>query len=413
MATPLIRTFAILVLLLSLAAGAQAASSGPQTRHQLGEAELPDAPIGGSYSFQFESKLGDPEPEYTVPTGQLPKGFTLSPQGLLSGKGEAAGTSTFVIRASNGVDPDVEQELTLQVVGSPQLQLNPAGGITLTAADLTATIDPQNLPGTAWFEYWRAHSGEDPTSTPGIPVPRGLGPHPLSTRIENLQPGTEYEFRLAATNELSGNPIRTARLSLSTTDPGLPPPVAGQSFNLVPVEGTTSTKCADEDAFSKLTSPKQVTLDCEVDTSHGTVSLTASKGSSGETQTAQFWGGRFDLDQKAGDNKAAVMGLAGGLRCEKRKKKPGKHSRVQKRARKGSGGRKLWGSGGGNYKTVGSHGAATVTGTIWLVSDRCDGSTHFKVKQGTVVVRDFVKKKSVILNAGDSYIAKVAGGRLP
>jgi hypothetical protein len=80
---------------------------------------------------------------------------------------------------------------------------------------------------------------------------------------------------------------------------------------------------------------------------------------------------------------------------------------------KGSKGRKLWGSGEGNYKTVGSHGSATVTGTIWLVHDRCDGSTLFKVKRGTVLVRDFVKDSSVVLEAGQSYLAKVAIGRLP
>jgi hypothetical protein len=171
------------------------------------------------------------------------------------------------------------------------------------------------------------------------------------------------------------------------------------------------TRCPGEADFSPLTSPKQVTLDCEVDTRHGTVSLTASKGSSGETQTAQFWGGRFDLDQKAGDNEAAVLGLAGSKRCEERIS--GKRHRVEKRARAGGGGRKLWGSGAGNYKTVGSHGAATVRGTIWLVADRCDGSTRFKVNSGIVAVRDFVKRKTVILEAGQSYVAKVAGARLP
>jgi hypothetical protein len=228
--------------------------------------------------------------------------------------------------------------------------------------------------------------------------------------MENLQPASDYRIRLAATDDLTFEPEHSATISLHTA--GLPPPVAGQSFNLDPVEGTTSTKCPGDQEFNKLGAPKQVTLDCEVDTSHGTVALTASKGSSGETQTAQFWGGQFDLAQKAGDNQAAVLGLAGGRRCEKRKS--GGHGRSQLRARGGSGGgRKLWGSGSGNYKTVGSHGAATVRGTIWLVSDRCDGSTHFKVDRGVVAVRDFVKHKTVILEAGDSYVAKVAGGRLP
>ena len=85
------------------------------------------------------------------------------------------------------------------------------------------------------------------------------------------------------------------------------------------------------------------------------------------------------------------MKLVGQLRCERRTSKGG---RVQLRRGGGGGGRKLWGSGKGNYKTVGSHGAATVQGTIWLVQDRCDGSTLVKVKHGTVWVEDFVKDRS-------------------
>ena len=104
------------------------------------------------------------------------------------------------------------------------------------------------------------------------------------------------------------------------------------------------------------------------------------------------------------------MTLAGQRRCEKRGDRMGKGRQL---SRSGSKGRKLWGSGEGNYKTVGSHGSATVRGTIWLVHDRCDGSTLFKVKRGTVVVRDFIKDNSVVLQAGQSYIAKVAIDRLP
>ncbi len=195
-------------------------------------------------------------------------------------------------------------------------------------------------------------------------------------------------FTVVATNGITADAQRTSTLEVIPAPKppkGLPPPVAGKTFNLEPVDGTTSTKCAGESGFSKLVAPRQVTLHCKIDSSRGTVALTASKGSSGETQTANFWGGLFDVDQKAGDNRAAVLGLKGGLRCERNKN--GKRHRVHKR--KGKGGRKLWGSGSGNYKTVGSHGSATVRGTIWLVSDRCDHSTFFKVKRGTVVVQRF------------------------
>ncbi|HEY5976641.1 MAG TPA: hypothetical protein VIT85_02185, partial [Solirubrobacterales bacterium] len=94
--------------------------------------------------------------------------------------------------------------------------------------------------------------------------------------------------------------------------------------------------------------------------------------------------------------------LVGRLECERRKLKQG--GRVMLRRR--GAGRQLWGSGSGNYKTAGNHGSATVRGTTWLVADRCDGATVFKVREGTVWVEDFFKDRQVVLGAGESYVAK-------
>ena len=44
-------------------------------------------------------------------------------------------------------------------------------------------------------------------------------------------------------------------------------------------------------------------------------------------------------------------------------------------------------------------------GTRWLVEDSCNG-TLTKVKRGTVAVRDFVKKKTVVVRAGKQYFAR-------
>jgi hypothetical protein len=404
----------IAMLVLSVVVAVAAATPGPQTRHQLGDAELPEATVDSPYDYQFEADLRDPAPEFSVTKGTLPKGLTLTPAGLLSGTATIPGDSNFTVKASNGVGKDIEQPLTLQVVGAPLLQLEAAGPLSSTTAKLVASVNPRNLPTTAWFEYWPvSDTPQTPVWTPIETVASGLASVVVSTLVSELEPDTEYAYRVSAHNDLNPPPVQSATKTLRTPDSGLPPPVAGESFNLEPVEGATTTKCAGEGDFSRLLAPKQVTLDCEVDTTNGTVSLTASKGSSGDTQTALFWGGLFGLNQKAGDNQKAVLGLSGGLHCERRKSGKHGHGRTQLRARKGGGGRKLWGSGSGNYKTVGSHGAATVRGTIWLVSDRCDGSTHFKVNRGVVAVRDFVKQKTVILEAGDSYIAKVVGGRLP
>ncbi len=403
------RLLAIAVLVIStcVTVAAQAATGGPQPRHQLVDAELPLAQIGEPFSYQFESTQQGPGVVFSVSEGQLPAGISLTEAGLLAGVPAELGTSQFTVTAASD-GSDVSRDLTLVVGGTPVIA-NAAAAVTPASADLTASVDPRNLATNTWFEYWPA---ADPTSvgyTELQALPAATAPTDISATITGLESATDYVFRVAAYNDAGTDGTFSDPVGLRTG--GLPAPTAGETFNLEPVNGTTSTKCKDDEEFSKLTKPEQVTLNCQIDTTHGTVALTASKGSSRETQTAQFWGGRFRAYQKHGDNQKAVLNLVGGLRCERRKS--GRGRRVHKRARRHGGGRKLWGSGSGNYKTVGSHGAGTVRGTIWLVADRCDGSTIFKVKRGTVAVRDFFKQKTILLEAGDSYIAKVVGGRLP
>ena len=58
----------------------------------------------------------------------------------------------------------------------------------------------------------------------------------------------------------------------------------------------------------------------------------------------------------------------------------------------------------GPFSTKGKYGAATVRGTKWSVSDACD-RTIVSVTQGIVAMRDFVKRKTVLVRAGRSYTA--------
>lgn len=192
-------------------------------------------------------------------------------------------------------------------------------------------------------------------------------------------------------------------------DSGPPKPVAGQTFNVEPVEGTTELQCPGEDGYSRLTSFKQVPMGCLVNTRHGTVALTSSKGSSGDLQDANFWGGVFVVTQQEGDNQEVELKLAGKRMCEKRSSE---RKAVARSSSSKRGGRRAWGNGKGNYETSGSYGSATVRGTTWLVVDRCDASTLFKVAEGTVWVQDFVKDKQVVLDAGQQYIAKAPIPRL-
>jgi ferric-dicitrate binding protein FerR (iron transport regulator) len=67
--------------------------------------------------------------------------------------------------------------------------------------------------------------------------------------------------------------------------------------------------------------------------------------------------------------------------------------------------RYVWGSGSGDYQTSGSYGSGTVRGTRWLTDDRCDG-TRFSVTTGRLVVRDNPRRRTIVLTAGESYLAK-------
>ena len=116
----------------------------------------------------------------------------------------------------------------------------------------------------------------------------------------------------------------------------------------------------------------------------------------GAGQTADFYGGIFKLGQTKGKKPITVLTLVEKLSCPKTKA-----STAAKKKKK----RRLWGDGKGRFRTKGKHSAATVVGTKWLVEDRCT-STLTRVARGKVTVRDFVKKKTVLVKTGKKYVAR-------
>ena len=65
----------------------------------------------------------------------------------------------------------------------------------------------------------------------------------------------------------------------------------------------------------------------------------------------------------------------------------------------------LSGNGKGRFRTQGRYASATVRGTNWLIAERCDG-TFTQVKKGKVAVYDITRRQTIILTAGQSYLAK-------
>jgi hypothetical protein len=182
----------------------------------------------------------------------------------------------------------------------------------------------------------------------------------------------------------------TTTTSTSTT---LPAPVSGVSADVRPVSGTVLVN------GKPLVAGERIPIGATVDATNGRVAL-ESVSPTGIVQSAQFYAGEFVLHQ----SKGGIMGLTlkgGSFGVCSRK---GTRQLTAVPANK-TVVRSLWGNGHGQFATKGRYAAATVRGTVWETIDRCDG-TEIYVKQDSVSVLDLVTKKTVILRAGQSFLAK-------
>jgi CSLREA domain-containing protein len=175
-------------------------------------------------------------------------------------------------------------------------------------------------------------------------------------------------------------------------------PVQGKTVRVAPVAGRVLVRVGKRGKFHLLADGETIPVGSSVDATRGRVRLT-SADAAGNLQSADFYGGRFRVTQKPGEV-LTTLTLEGNLSgCRRRVP-----SRSRASASRSRGGRHLWGNGKGRFQTSGNNGSATVRGTIWYTADRCSG-TFFKVKRGVVAVRDFTRKRSVALRAGQSYLA--------
>jgi hypothetical protein len=175
-----------------------------------------------------------------------------------------------------------------------------------------------------------------------------------------------------------GSGPRTARAQ------GLPPVRRGATVNIEPTSGSTFYREPGQ-SRQPLTTEVQVPVNTIVDASNGQMGVTSTDGA------ADFHGGAFVIRQPA-KQRVTQLFLAGGhpSRCA-----PGSSAVI----------RALWGDGKGRFQTRGRFAAATVRGTTWRVEDRCDG-TLTTVTKGVVAVRDFRLRRTIVVRAGQSYLAR-------
>lgn len=181
-----------------------------------------------------------------------------------------------------------------------------------------------------------------------------------------------------------------------------PTPQQGRSFVAGRASGNVFIRIGTTDEYRELTKDEGVPFGTVIDATDGHVRVTAIVN--GVLQTAEFWGGTFIVNQ-AKDGWIEVK-LYGTLKC-KNGKPVTSTSRKAERLVKRKAKPKAWGDGKGRFRTRGKHSSATVTGTRWLVEERCTG-TFTRVSRGSVRVRDFPKHKNVTVKAGKTYLARPA-----
>jgi hypothetical protein len=141
-----------------------------------------------------------------------------------------------------------------------------------------------------------------------------------------------------------------------------------------------------------------------VDALAGKVNVTSAPATR-RFETVKLEQGAFEITQTAAKRAVTQFALQGGDFDVCATAAGGRASAAAGRKASARTVRQLWASGKGSFRTKGRYASATVRGTNWQTIDRCDG-TLIKVKNGAVSVRDLVKKKTVVVNAGDSYLAK-------
>jgi Ca2+-binding RTX toxin-like protein len=182
-------------------------------------------------------------------------------------------------------------------------------------------------------------------------------------------------------------------------------PAALRDALVTPTRGQLSLRLPGTGRFIPMQERLIIPLGATVDARRGTARLATAPKRRAPVQQGSFTGGRFRVKQTRGPRPVTVLRLQGGNlgRCVRA---AGSLPAAAYGAQ--APGTRLWGRVGkkrGRYRTRGNHSSGTVRGTVWLTEDRCDG-TLTRVVSGTVAVRDFALRRTVLVRAGESYLAR-------
>ena len=303
---------------------------------------------------------------------------------------------------------------------TPVLTGAPAA-VTDGGAGFSGSVNPEGLPTTAYFQYGLDqrysqvgasgpnYTSQTQTQTVGSDfTSHGIGP----VTVAGLVPNALYHVRLVATNS-AGTTFGQDVTFTTAAAPAPGSPTLGQTFNIKPVSGLVLVDINGH--LVPLTELTQIPSGVPIDTLHGTLELITATGGGGaahdasvKTQHGDFSGAVFRLSQQtrgAGKGLVTLMLALSAFKGAPSQSICKSHGTAADATAASSRTiQLLHASAHGKFRTSGRYSAATVLGTIWTVTARCDGTLTHAIKD-EVQVTDFVRHKTIILHAGQSYLA--------
>jgi hypothetical protein len=185
---------------------------------------------------------------------------------------------------------------------------------------------------------------------------------------------------------------------------GVPAPVQGSTVVVAPGQGKVLVRKPGTKRFRTLAEGASVPVGSEVDARLGRVRLVTAVTDG--LQGGTFWGGRFVVRQRrTGDGMTSLV-LRGGSFRQCRRTANAASFPLALAGGKRTPIRRLWSNDrDGRFRTHGRNSVATARGTRWVTEESCDG-TLTRVFEGAVSVRDHGRKRTKLVRAGHSYLAR-------
>ncbi|HVE69527.1 MAG TPA: hypothetical protein VNB64_13200 [Solirubrobacteraceae bacterium] len=280
--------------------------------------------------------------------------------------------------------------------GVPRISGDPQDGQVLTATGVSWT--GTGPPVTAYAFRWMRCDKTGRTCAP-IAGARDetyvLARGDVGRTLRVVQSASNSAGSASATSSAAG-PVRSRR---GDRPPPLVPGFGGPQL-VRPVSGVVLVKLRGAREFVRVETLTLIPDGSTVKTLNGVTDvIVADDAAVRSRSTIRARGGTFVVHQSTGRRPVTDLKLADPLVCGP--VRGAKHVQARASARR----RRLYSRARGSFRTSGRYASAIVRGTGWLIEDTCD-HTRVRTFQGLVEVRDALKRLTVLVPAGRSYLAQ-------